>query len=93
MKIKVTLAVQCNNWLWLEGEKLAQWYWTSLLVTCFIEHILSAKSTAALFKTQSEMSDLCCWPWTLIIENVERRIFSTLNFQLYVILGDQYIET
>ena len=27
------------------------------------------------------------------IENTERRIFSTSNFWLYVILGEQYIET
>ena len=29
----------------------------------------------------------------MITENAERQVFSTLNFQLYVILGEQYIET
>ena len=27
------------------------------------------------------------------VENTERQILLTLNFQLYVILGEQYIET
>ena len=29
----------------------------------------------------------------MITENAERQVFLMLNFQLYVILGEQYIET
>ena len=31
------------------------------------------------------------WTWTHITENAECQIFSTLNFRLYVILGEQHI--
>ena len=33
------------------------------------------------------------WPWTLITESAERRIFWTINFWFIVILGEEYLET
>ena len=33
------------------------------------------------------------WPWTLITESAVPKFFFTLNFQLYVILGEEYIKT
>ena len=68
---------------WEESWTRGLFYKTQLLKEIILES-LPINSCMKWWKISS---------WTIITENIELQIFSTLNFWLYVIQGEQYNKT